>query len=139
VPPAGDHQDLVRSGALLFLSGTGPLDGHRKPVFKGHIGAELSEEEGVAAARLSALNALATLADVLGDLDRITRVVRLTGYVSATPEFERHPWVINGASEVFTAVYGSRGAHARSTLGVTGLPLGQACVIDTIYEIDDRE
>ena len=135
VPPAPDHAVLVRSGALVFLSSHGPLDAERRPVYRGRLGAELDEEEGHAAARLCALNVLATLADEVGDLDRIERVVRFTGYVNAVPEFERHPWVMNGASEVFVDVFGERGAHARSAIGVTGLPLGMACAIETIFEV----
>ena len=105
----------------------------RNPVFKGRIGVELTEADGHAAARLSALNTLATLKDELGDLDQLRRLVRLTGYVNAPPGYDRQPWVINGASEVFDTVFGEK--HARATLGTTGLPLGMACVIETTFEL----
>ena len=114
-------------------SGHGPLDADRNPVFKGRVGVELTEADGQAAARLSALNTLATLKDELGDLDQLRRLVRLTGYVNAPPGFDRQPWVINGASEVFDTVFGEK--HARATLGTTGLPLGMACVIETTFEL----
>ena len=80
----------------------------------------------------SALNTLATLQDELGDLDQLRRLVRLTGYVNAPPGFDRQPWVINGASEVFDAVFGEK--QPGPTLGATGLPLGMACVIETTFE-----
>ena len=133
VPPAPDHAAVVRAGSLLFVSGHGPLDADRQPVFKGQVGVELTEVDGYAAARLCALNTLATLDDELGDLDLVRRLIRLTGYVNSPPGYERHPWVINGASEVFEAVFGEK--HARATLGATGLPLGMACVIETTFEL----
>ena len=133
VPAAPDHAALVVAGALVFVAGHGPLDSDRRPVYRGRIGVELTEGDGYDAARLSALNTLATLRAELGDLDHLRRLVRLTGYVNAPPDFERHPWVINGASEVFDAVFGEK--HARATLGATGLPLGMACVIETTFEL----
>ena len=108
VPPAPDHAAVVRTGNLVFVSGHGPLDVDRRPVFKGRVGDELTEAEGYAAARLGALNTLATLQAELGGLDDVRRLVRLTGYVNAPPGFERQPWVINGASEVFDAVFGEQ-------------------------------
>jgi enamine deaminase RidA (YjgF/YER057c/UK114 family) len=132
VPPAPDHAAIVRSGDLVFVAGHGPMDSTRTPIYKGRIGVDLSEEDGYAAARVCALNVLATLDEELG-LDNVARLVRVTGYVNAESSFERHPWVVNGASEVFDAVFGER--HARSTMGVTGLPLGMALVIDTIFEV----
>jgi enamine deaminase RidA (YjgF/YER057c/UK114 family) len=134
VPPAPDHAAIVQSGNLVFVAGHGPLDHERRPIYKGRIGLDLTEADGYAAARQSALNVLATLDYELGGLDRVRRVVRLTGYVNAGPEFDRHPWVVNGASEVFDAVFHTTGQHARSTMGVTGLPLGMAVVIDTVFE-----
>ena len=136
VPPAPDHAVAVQSGSLLFLSGHGPLDEDRRPVYKGRVGAELTEEDGYVAARRCALNVLATLEAELDDLDRVRRVIRLTGYVSSPPDFERHPWVINGASQLFTDVFLDRGRHARTTMGVAGLPLGMPCAIDCVFEVD---
>lgn len=135
VPPAPDHAAIVQSGNLVFVAGHGPLDHERRPMFKGRIGVDLTEADGYAAARQSALNVLATLDHELGGLDHLQRIVHLTGYVNAGPEFERHPWVVNGASEVFDAVFHETGMHARTTMGVTGLPLGMAVVIDTLFEL----
>ena len=132
VPPAPDHAAIVRSGDLVFVAGHGPMDANRKPIYTGRIGVELTEEDGYEAARVCALNVLATLDEEIG-LDTVIRLVRVTGYVNAGPEFERHPWVVNGASEVFDAVFGER--HTRSTMGVTGLPLRMALVIDTVFEV----
>jgi enamine deaminase RidA (YjgF/YER057c/UK114 family) len=134
VPPAPDHAAIVHTGHLVFVAGHGPLDHERRPLYRGRVGVDLTEEDGYAAARQSALNVLATLDHELGGLDHVRRIVRLTGYVSAGPEFVRHPWVVNGASEVFDAVFSRTGRHARSTMGVTGLPLGMAVVIDTVFE-----
>lgn len=135
VPSPADHAAFVRTGDLLFLSGHGPLDAGRHPVYRGRLGAELSESDGYGAARLSALNALATLQAELGDLDRIRQVVRVTGYVACVPEFERHPWVINGASELLSAVFEERGGHARTTMGVAALPLGMPCALECTFEV----
>jgi enamine deaminase RidA (YjgF/YER057c/UK114 family) len=132
VPPAPDHAAVLRSGDLLFVAGHGPMDASRTPLYAGKLGVDLTEEEGYDAARICALNVLATLDAEVG-LDAVTRLVRLTGYVNAAPDFERHPWVVNGASEIFDAVFGER--HPRSTMGVTGLPLGMAVVIDTVFEL----
>jgi len=136
VPAPSDHVSFVQTGQLVFLSGHGPLDEHREPLYKGRVGAELNEADGHAAARLSALNVLATLDAELGDLDRVRRVVRLTGYVHSAPGFQRQPWVLNGASEVFTEVFGEdRGRHVRTSVGVFGLPLGMACALETVFEV----
>jgi len=136
VPPAPDHATAVRVGNVLYMSGNGPLDAQRIPVHKGKIGAELTEADGYAAARLTALNILSALQHELGDLDRVKQVVRLTGYVNVAPDFDRMPWVVNGASDVFKAVFGNRGDHARSTLGVASLALGMACVIESVFEVE---
>jgi enamine deaminase RidA (YjgF/YER057c/UK114 family) len=136
VPSPPDHAAFVRSGDLVFLSGHGPLDAERRPLYRGRLGAELSESDGYGAARLSALNVLATLQAELGDLDRIRRVVRVTGYVACTPEFERHPWVINGASELLAAAFEGCGQHARTTVGVAALPLGMPCALECTFEVE---
>jgi enamine deaminase RidA (YjgF/YER057c/UK114 family) len=136
IPAPTDHALLVRSGQLVFMSAQGPLDAQRQAIYSGQVGKDLTEEEGIAAARLSALNTLVAMEGELGSLDVITQVVRLTGFVQSAPGFERQPWVLNGASEVFTQIFGDeRGAHARSSVGVSALALGMACVIETVYEV----
>ena len=136
IPGPPDHAAMVQTRKpRVRRRATARSTRERRPVYKGRLGAELTEETGYAAARLSALNVLATLAVGLDGLDAVQRLVRVTGFVNATPEFERHPWVVNGASDVFSAVFEGRGGHARTTMGVAGLPLGMACAIETVFEV----
>jgi enamine deaminase RidA (YjgF/YER057c/UK114 family) len=136
-PPPLAHFDLsVRTGSLLFLAGHAPLrDGQFQYV--GKVGREWTLEQGYDAARLTALNMLATLKDVLGDLGRVTRVVKLLGMVNCTEDFIRLPDVINGASDLFLEVFGDAGRHARSAVGMQQLHYGMAIEIEGIFEIAD--
>lgn len=118
--PKGSYCTVRRIDNLLTLSGQGPLvDGQLK--FTGRIGAELTPEEGYQAARLSALNLLALLQQAAGDLDRV-ELVKVLGFIRAVPSFTDYPAVLNGASDLFLEVLGSRGMHSRSAVGVYGLP-----------------
>jgi enamine deaminase RidA (YjgF/YER057c/UK114 family) len=115
----------VRCGRLLFVAGHAPLwDGQYQ--FVGKVGREWTLEQGRAAARLTALNMLATLRATLGDLDQVRRVVKLLGLVNCTEEFTRLPEVIDAASDLFVALWGERGQHARSTVGAQQLHFGMA-------------
>ncbi len=119
--PVGAYLPARQTGNLLFLSGTTCYaDG--KPMRTGRVGAELSLEEGYAAARQTALNLISVLKAALGDLDRVARIVKLNGYVNSAPGFDRQPEVINGASELLEQVFGERGRHARTSIGVSDLP-----------------
>jgi enamine deaminase RidA (YjgF/YER057c/UK114 family) len=119
--PVGSYLLAQQTGNLLFLSGTTCyIDG--KPLFKGRLGAELTIEQGYAAARQTALNLLGVARASLGDLDRIERVVKVNGYVNSAPDFDRQPEVINGASDLLVSVFGERGRHARTSIGVSDLP-----------------
>lgn len=119
--PAGSYLPARQVGPLLFLSGTTCyVDG--RPLFQGRVGAELTVEQGQAAARQTMLNLLAVVKSTLGDLDRVERVVKLNGYVNSAPDFDRQPDVINGASELLEQIYGERGRHARTSIGVSDLP-----------------
>ncbi|MCJ7677760.1 MAG: RidA family protein [Anaerolineales bacterium] len=119
--PVGAYATWVAAGDLLFLSGTTCyLDGGL--LAKGKVGTEVTLEEGYQAARQTALNLLAVLKQALGDLDRVARVLKVNGYVNSAPGFDRQPQVINGASELFLAVFGDRGVHARTSIGVSELP-----------------
>lgn len=134
-PPAGNYVPGVISGNLLFMSGCGP----RKPdgaYTKGKVGAELSIEEGYAAARQTGMNMLANIRSVLGSLDRVQRVVKTLGMVSCTPDFGDTPKVINGFSDLFVEVLGEeRGRGARSAVGMMALP-GQIPVeVEMVLEI----
>jgi len=119
--PVGAYLPGLQVGDLLFLSGTTCyVDGGL--LYIGRVGAELTVEEGYAAARQTALNLLSVIKAMLGNLDRVERVVKLNGYVNSAPGFDRQPEVINGASELLEKIFGERGKHARTSLGVNELP-----------------
>jgi len=132
--PAGNYIPTVISGNLVFVSGQVPfLDG--KIAYQGKLGESVSLADGQAAARLCFVNILAQLSAALGgDLDRVTRIVRLGGFVASAPSFTQHPAVINGASDLAVAVFGAAGRHARAAVGVAALPLDSAVEIDAIVE-----
>lgn len=130
----GNYVGAVRTGNLVFLSGRGPRwDGQFRCL--GKLGQDVTVEQGYAAARLTALNLLASLKTEIGDLDRVTRVVKLVGMVASDPSFTEQPSVVNGASDLLVAVFGDRGKHARSSLGVPVLPMNTAVEIELIVEV----
>ena len=135
--PAANYVSAVRTGSLLYLAGHGPLGQNGKPILVGKVGAELSLEQGYAAARQTALNCLATIRSELGSLDRVKRIVKVLGMVNATTDFTRTPQVINGFSDLMVEVFGPAiGAHARSAVGMATLPQGIPVEIEVILEID---
>ena len=105
--------------------------------YKGRLGENASVEEGYAAARQCAVNCLGVLKSLLGDLDRVIRVVKVTGFVNSAADFDGQPKVINGASELLQTVFGDAGVHARSAVGVSSLPLGAMCEVEMIVEYHD--
>lgn len=130
-----NYVPFVVTGNLVFVSGQLPMEGG-KPVVFGHLGAEVSVEDGVRAARLCGLNLLAQAkAACGGDLDRIRRVVRLTAFVASTPDFTDQPKVVNGASDLMVEVLGDAGRHARVAVGAPSLPLNVAVEIEAVFEI----
>jgi len=133
--PAANYVPAVRTGNLLYLAGVGPArrDDGSSPI--GKVGAELTLEEGYEAARLVCLNIISRLKAELGDLDRVVRVVKLLGMVNATEDFGEHPAVINGCSDLLVEVFGERGKHARSAVGMQSLPFGIPVEIEAIVEI----
>jgi len=134
--PLGRYVPAMRSGSLLFVAGHLPMvDG--VPQFVGKVGREWTVEQGYEASRLTALAMLATIKASVGDLAKVSRVVKLLGMVNCTEEFTQTPQVINGASELFLAVWGEAGAHARSAVGLQQLPGGMAVEIEGIFEIGD--
>ena len=134
--PAAAYIPAVRSGNLVFVSGQVPFD-NGELAWKGKVGVEYSLEEGQQAARLCALNAIAVVKDVLGgDLDKVTRVVKLGGFVNCPADFEQHPAVINGASNVVGEIFGDTGAHARFAVGVGSLPFNVAVEVEAIFEVE---
>jgi uncharacterized protein involved in tolerance to divalent cations/enamine deaminase RidA (YjgF/YER057c/UK114 family) len=137
-PPALANYALsVRRGDLLYLAGHAPLrDGRHRYV--GRVGRELSKEDGYDAARLTALNMLATIKAELGDLGRVCRVVKVLGMVACTEDFVELPEVIDGATDLFVALWGDRGRPVRSAVGMQQLHYGMAVEIEGIVEIGDR-
>jgi len=133
--PQGAYVPWVRSGTLLFISGQITM-GSNGLEYLGTLGRDITIEDGRRAAHLAALNVIAQAASALdGDLDRITRVVKVTGFVNAAPEFTQHPEVINGASDLFAEVFGEAGRHARSAVGVSSLPRNVAVEVEAIFEV----
>jgi enamine deaminase RidA (YjgF/YER057c/UK114 family) len=106
-----------------------------KPTVTGKVGAELTEEQGYRAARETILNSLAVLRSEVGSLDRVTRVVKLVGWVNSAPGFTRQPWVINGASDLLVEIFGDAGKHARSSVGANELPFNIPVEIELIVEV----
>jgi enamine deaminase RidA (YjgF/YER057c/UK114 family) len=131
--PLAAYVPCVRSGGLVYVSGQLPLaDG--RPAHSGRLGAGVALEDGVAAARLCAVNVLAALKAELGELSAVRRVVKVTGFVASDPAFSDQPKVVNGASELFAEVFGEAGRHARAAVGVAALPLGVPVEVEAIVE-----
>ncbi len=131
--PVAAYVNCVRSGSLLFLSGGLPIDGERKII--GKVPSEVSVEEAREAAAMIVLNRLAVIREELGSLDKVRRIVALNGYVNSDPDFYGHPQVINGASELLVEIFGDKGKHSRTALGVASLPLNVAVEINLVIEI----
>ncbi|HAE74252.1 MAG TPA: LysR family transcriptional regulator [Candidatus Aquiluna sp.] len=131
--PAGSYLPAMISGNLVFTAGQIPvIEG--KLMATGKLGAEITVEYGAEIAQRCALNALAAVKSVIGDLDRVKQVVKIVGFVSSVPEFTSQPAVINGASEFLQQVFGDAGKHARSAVGVSVLPLDAPVEIELIVE-----
>lgn len=131
--PVAAYVPAVVSGNLVFTSGQLPFTAGVLPE-TGKVGAAVSPENAKDYARTAVLNALAAVKLVIGDLDRVTRVVKLVGFVASVPEFSGQPGVINGASEFLGEVFGEKGAHARSAVGVPVLPLDSPVELELIVE-----
>ncbi len=132
--PVANYVNGVQTGRLIFLAGKGPKRADGSEIH-GKLGADLSIEEGYEAARLTAINQLAVLKTMLGDLNRVTRVVKVLGMVNSDPDFVEQPAVINGFSDLIVEVFGDRGRHARAAVGMASLPRGQAVEIEMIVEV----
>ncbi len=132
--PVANYVPAVESRGMLYVSGQLPM-GPDGLAFAGKVGREVSPEQARAAARLCAINVLAQARAALGDLERIARVVKLTGFVNAVPEFADHGKIMNGASDFLVEALGDRGRHARSSVGMGSLPLDAAVEVEAIIEI----
>ena len=133
VPPVAAYVPAVRSGQYVYVSGQLPMVDGKLPA-TGKVGTEVTAEEAKELAARCALNALAAI-DAVVTLDQITRVVKVVGFVASAPGFTGQPTVINGASELFAAVFGEAGQHARSAIGVAELPLGTPVEVEVIVEL----
>ena len=134
--PAGNYQPWILSGNLLWLSGQLPIqDG--KLIFTGRIGAERTEADGYAAARLAALNVLAQIRAALGGFDRLKTLLRVEGHVASAPDWNNAPKVLDGASDLFAAVLGERGHHARTAFTPAQLPLNLTVELVVTAAVND--
>ena len=131
--PAGAYVPAAVSGNLVFTAGQLPLIGGVLPAL-GKVGAEVGADEAKEFARVCALNALAAAESVIGSLDRVTRIVKVVGFVASAPDFTGQPGVINGASELLGEVFGEAGIHARSAVGVAVLPLDAPVEVELVLE-----
>lgn len=137
--PVANYVPAVRTGNLLFVSGHGPgvvKDG-KVEYIRGKLGKDLTVEQGYEAAKQVMLNILQSIKGVIGDLDKVRRVVKVLGFVNCTEDFPDQPKVINGASDLLVALYGERGRHARSAVGMQQLPFAIAVEIEMVVEVED--
>ena len=132
--PVANYVNGVRTGNLIFLAGKGPKypDGRE---LRGKLGDTVSIKEGYDGARMTAINQMAVLKAMLGDLNKVVRVVKVLGMVNSTPDFVEQPAVINGFSDLIVEVFGDRGRHARAAVGMATLPRGQSVEIEMIVEV----
>jgi enamine deaminase RidA (YjgF/YER057c/UK114 family) len=133
--PVANYVGFVRTGNLLMVSGQVCVDAEGQLVATGKLGATVSIEDGQKAARACAINLLAQLKAALGDLDKVQRVVKLGGFVNSAPTFLEGPKVLNGASDLMVAAFGDRGRHARTTVGVSVLPMDAAVEVEGMFEV----
>ena len=134
--PVANDLPAMRSGNLVFLSGVAHKGGDGTTI-TGKLGSDRSVEEGYEAAQRCALNLLANLKKTIGDLDKVTQIVKLLGMVNSAPDFTDHPKVINGASDLFVEAFGDKGRHARSAVGMGALPMNISVEIEAIVEVAD--
>jgi enamine deaminase RidA (YjgF/YER057c/UK114 family) len=136
--PAANYVTAARSGRLVFLAGQGPL-ANGEVVYRGKVGADLTEEQGYQAARLTILNSLAILRQEIGSLDQVTRILKLLAWVRCADGYQRQHMVVNGASDLLVEIFGERGRHARSAVSAHELPFGIAVEIEMVVEVASAE
>lgn len=133
--PAGSYIPVVKTGNLLFISGQIPMD-NGKVVFTGKVSDD-NIEIAQKSARMCAINILAQIKREVGNLDKVTKIIKLSGFVNSSLEFTQHPKVINAASDLIFEIFGDKGKHSRIAVGVTSLPLGSMTEIDAIVEVSN--
>lgn len=134
--PVAAYIPAVRTGNLIFVSGQIPAQ-NGKVMYTGRVGAEVSIEEAYQAARLCCINCLSVIKSVVGDLDKVKRIVKVTGFVNSVGESGDQPKAVNGASELLVEVFGEAGKHARAAVGSSGLPLNVPVEVEMIVEVED--
>jgi enamine deaminase RidA (YjgF/YER057c/UK114 family) len=132
----GFYVPVVKTGNMVITSGQLPMVG-KELMFKGKVGKEVHEEEGFHAARMCALNALAQIKSCIGSLDKVTRIIRVEGYVQSADGFTKQPQVVNGASELLVQAFGDAGRHTRIAVGVNELPMNAAVELVVWAEVGD--
>lgn len=134
--PVANYVNGVQAGNLIFLAGKGPRYANGVEM-TGKLGVDISIEQGYEGARLTAINQIAVLKEMLGDLKKVKRIVKVLAFVNSHPDFIEQPKVINGFSDFMVAVFGERGIHARAAIGVATLPRAQAVEVECIVEVYD--
>jgi enamine deaminase RidA (YjgF/YER057c/UK114 family) len=134
--PVANYVNAVRAGKLLYLAGKGPLKEDNTYV-TGKVGRDLTIEQGYEAARITAINHLAVIKNELGSLNKVKRIVKVLGMVNCTEDFKDQPKVINGYSDLMVEIFGEKGKHARSAVGMNALPFNMAVEIEVIVEIEE--
>jgi len=134
--PIANYVNYVRTGNLVYFSGTGPSV-EEQGYIKGKLGKDLTIEQGQEAARITGINLIAKLKSAIGDLNKVKRIVKVLGMVNCTENFTDQPKVINGFSDLMVAVFGEKGKHARSAVGMAALPMNMAVEIEMIVEVED--
>ncbi|WP_423410541.1 RidA family protein [Heyndrickxia sp. MSNUG] len=132
-PAAGNYVSCVRTGNLIFTSGQGTNE------YRGRLGEDVSVEVGYDAARQCMLNLLTVVKQEIGELSKVKRIVKVLGFVNSSPDFTDQPKVMNGASDLLVQVFGERGKHGRSAVGMAQLPLNNAVEVEMVVEVEDEE
>ncbi|MDA1189695.1 MAG: RidA family protein [Chloroflexi bacterium] len=135
--PVANYVPFVKTGNLVYLSGVGPAADAKGVIPKGKLGKDLTVEQGYEAARLVGLNVISRMKDAVGDLDKVKRVVKLLSMVNSAPDFLDHPKVANGCSDLLVEVFGDKGRHARSAVGMGALPNNIPVEIEVILEVEN--
>ncbi|TMC78171.1 MAG: RidA family protein [Chloroflexi bacterium] len=133
--PMFNYVGAVKTGNLVFLAGHGPRREDGEYIYLGRVGQDIDVDTARKAAELAILNCLGSLKQVIGDLDRVTRIVKLLGMVNCTPDFEEQSKVINAASDILVAAFGDAGKHARSAVGMSSLPFRISVEIEMVVEV----
>ena len=135
--PIANYVNYVRTGNFIYFSGSGPsVEG--QGYVKGKLGKDLTIDQGREAARITGINLIASLKNAVGDLNKVKRIVKVLGMVNSTEDFTDQPKVINGFSDLMVAVFGEKGKHARSAVGMAALPMNMAVEIEMIVEVEEE-